>query len=141
MGEDWISLFLGRGLDIPSFFQRLSDAAHFYGRPIPLLHKSHPHRCEVAILNVGGLLFLMTSIDMCFFLVDTTLTLQQLTDRLDQGLFPAEELHLDSAQEILEYWFDGVARNERENSGRNRCLELFRRGGRVNSRFLHPRRK
>ena len=134
-------MFLGRGLGTPSFFQRLSDAAHFYGRPIPLLHKSHPHRCEVAILNVGGSLFLITAFDPSFFLVDTTLTLQELTNRLDQGLFPAEELHLDSAQEILEYWFDGVARNEREHSGRNRCLELFRRGGRVNSRFLHPRRK
>ena len=135
-----MDLFLGRGLGSASFFQGLSDAAHFYGRPIPLLHKYTPHECEVAILNVGGLLFLMTSIDMCFFLVDTTLTLQELTNRLDQGLFPAEELHLDGAQEILECWFDGVARNERKK-GRNRCLELYRRGGRVNTHFLNPPRR
>ena len=107
---------------------------------MPLLHKSHPHRCEVAIINVGGLLFLLTAFDACFFLVNPTLTLQELTDCLDQGLFPAEELHLDGAQEILECWFDGVARNERKK-GRNRCLELYRRGGRVNTHFLNPPRR
>ena len=136
-----MDLFLGRGLGSASFFQGLSDAAHFYGRPIPLLHKSHPHRCEVAILNVGGILFLITAFDPSFFLVDTTLTLQELTNWLDQGLFPAEELHLDGAQEILECWFDGVAYYERKISGRNRCLELYRRGGRVNPRFLNPPRR
>ncbi|KAK7683176.1 hypothetical protein QCA50_013849 [Cerrena zonata] len=135
-GLTWISMFLGWGSCAPDYFRGLEQAAHFYGRPIPLLRTwSTPYHRELAIFDVGGLLFVINRDEMTFYAVRSGITLQQLIVSIDQGSIPATEVSLDASEDMWGFWFYETMVRERKE-GRNRCLELYRRGGRVNKRFL-----
>jgi hypothetical protein len=118
-------------------FRTLDSASHFYGRPIPLLHTyDSPYHYDLAIVDVGGLLFLKNSDEPTFYVVNEGITLEHLVASVDQGWIPAQEVLLDISQEIREIWIYAMLDYERQETRRNRCLELYRRGGRVNGRFL-----
>lgn len=132
--------FLGQGFDAPDLARDLEYAAHFYGRPIPLMRKWIPRRdYEVMIFNVGGLLVLFNSDEPFFYSVNPGITLRQLATSIEQGLFPVQQIKPDGSQAALNFWFGETSYFEREQKGRNRCLELYRRGGKVNAKFLKPR--
>ncbi|KAK7679974.1 hypothetical protein QCA50_016920 [Cerrena zonata] len=132
-----IYAFLGRGSSVPCGFRMLENAAHFYGRPIPLLHTCNsPYHYDLAIVDVGGLLFMRDVDDPLFYAVNEGITLEQLVASVDQGWIPAQEITLDVSQQIREIWSYAMMDHERKVTRRNRCLELYRRGGRVNGRFL-----
>ena len=122
--------------------QCLEHAANFYGQPILLLHKWIPrHQYEVMIFNIGGLLFWLNSEEPVFYAVDPSWSLDQLVEAINAGNFPREEVEFDSPEACWEVWFYSARNYECEVQGRNRCLDLFRRGGRVNPRFLESSRK
>ncbi|KAK7676667.1 hypothetical protein QCA50_016922 [Cerrena zonata] len=133
----WHSPFLGRGSGSSFAFRALERAGHFYGRPVPLLH-TYNALChyDLAIVDVGGLLFLKDSDEPVIYIVDEGITLEQLVASVHQGWFPAKEVPLDITEMYREILFYSMMLHERRDKGRNRCLELYRRGGRVNPRFL-----
>ncbi|KAK7679977.1 hypothetical protein QCA50_016923 [Cerrena zonata] len=132
-------MFLGRGSGSPDDFRSLERATHFYERPIPLLHTFYtPYHSEHVIVNVGGLLFLRNSDEPLVYAVNEGVSLEQLLAFAAQGQLPTREVTLEASQDIVGYWFYSLMCYEREKKGRNRCLELYQRGGRVNARFLKP---
>lgn len=71
-----------------------------------------------------------------FFAVDTGVSLDHLIACVDHGQLPVGEVELDASEVIWEFWYSALRCYEREVYGRNRCLELFRRGGRIDGAFM-----
>lgn len=134
----WFVTYSGIIASCDTLTWKLENAAHFYGRPIPLLYRPGQYQHDWVISAIGGLLFVFNvQYSDVLMLARPGVTLEQLTNAIDSHGPNLIRIDYERSQDILGLRFHLSRGEEMRRHKRNRCVELHVRGGRVGDWCKH----
>lgn len=108
-GHTWYGFFSGHIRKCTIHIWDLEHSSHYYGKPLPVIHKEINGN-SFAICRIGGLLFILSSANEYFYAVDPGTTIEEIVVYLEGGNGQAYVIPRDDAQCARGGWFHSSMR-------------------------------